>query len=362
MANNALLSTPPLVVNARFLTQRVTGVQRYAIEVSKRLKRLDPTIRFLTPHGVVHAALAKELDAEVVGKSKGHLWEQLELPRLVRGAGLINLCNAAPLVVQRELVTIHDAAPFAVPQAYSRSFRLWYRLMMRGLGFRARRILTGSDFSARELQHHVGVRPERITRIFLSHEHVRDVKSDRQVIDRHGLAASPFLLTVGSSAPHKNFKTLARALEQLGNTWFRTVIVGGANLKVHASGSTWQFPASVQHVGAVSDGELRALYENAAGYIHPAYYEGFGLPPLEALSLGCPVICSNAGSLPEVCGEAALYFDPHDVDDMVAKIGRFMEDAPLREELRNRGRAQAARFSWDDCAWQILQVARDVLR
>ncbi|KQO54502.1 glycosyltransferase family 4 protein [Sphingomonas sp. Leaf257] len=346
-----------LTVNARFLTQRLTGVQRYAIEVSRRLKAMRPDIRFVAPAGIIHTAIARELAVETVGRLHGHAWEQLELPRYLDGTGLINLCNAAPLAVNRQIVTIHDAAPFAVPEAYSRTFTLWYRVMTRRLGARAAGIVTVSHFSAGELCRYLGVAPERIDVTPLGSEHVHTIPADEAIIGRHALGDRPFLLAVGSHSPHKNFTALVRAAERLGDVPFRFVMAGGADPRVHASVPEALASGNVVHVGGVSDAELYALYGRAAGYVHPAYYEGFGLPPLEAMALGCPVLTSRAASLPEVCGDAAEYFDPFDGDTIAAAIRRFMADDIRRADLRGVGRTRAGKFSWDGCAQALLAIA-----
>jgi len=138
------------------------------------------------------------------------------------------------------------------------------------------------------------------------------------------------------------------------------VIAGGSNPRVHAA--TGALPESVRHVGYISDGELRALYEGAAGFVHPAYYEGFGIPPLEAMTLGCPVIVSNAASLPEVCGDAALYFDPFSEGDIADKIQTFMQDEALQTRLRAAGCAQAERFSWARTTLEVLDFTEHALQ
>ena len=347
-----------LVVNARFLTQPVTGVQRHAIEVARRLKRAVPHIRFVSPAAVIHRALANELGAEETGRLTGHAWEQLELPRQLKSAGLISLCNAAPIAVTRQIVTIHDAAPFSVPEAYSPAFRHWYRFMSRQLGRRALAIMTDSRFSAGELERCAGVPAGKISVVPLGSEHVRATGIDEGVLDRHDLRHRPFLLAVGSRSPHKNFAALLRTAKQFADAPFLFVVAGGASPRVHASEPDPLESGHIRYVGRVSDEELRALYEHAAGYIHPAYYEGFGLPPLEAMALGCPVLSARAASLPEVLGDAAAYFDPFNDADMVAAIGRFMADEPQRADLRARGLARAATFSWDCAAEQVLALAK----
>ena len=348
-----------LFVNARFLTQDVVGVQRYATEISKRLKVLRPDACFLTPRGVKHPELAAQLGAETVGRSSGHVWEQGELLAHTRSGALLSLCNTGPLAHPRQVVTLHDASPFAVPEAYSRAFRSWYRVVFAGLKRTARGLITVSHFSQRELERYCGFRPDRLEVIYEGCEHIFAAPADPGILDRHALYDRPFLLAVGSSSPHKNFGALVRALEKLGETSFGVVIAGGSNPRVHATAGT--LPENVTHVGFVSDGELRALYEHAAGFVHPAYYEGFGIPPLEAMTLGCPVLVSNAASLPEVCGDAALYFDPFAEHDIAAKIQTFMQDEGLQARLRTRGTAQAGRFSWDKAAREVLNFTGHAL-
>ncbi len=347
-----------LFVNARFLTQNLVGVQRVATEVSKRIKVLRPKTRFLTPKGVLFPELAEFLGAEVVGNRTGHLWEQLELPRYARHGTLLGMTNTGPLFHPRQVVILHDASPFAVPEAYSLAFRSWYRILFTTLGRTARQIITDSHFSERELTRYARIPVGKQQVVYLGKEHVLEHMSDPGILTRHGLTG-PYLLAVGSNSPHKNFARLLGALALLGETPFRIVIAGGSNTRVHGEGL--KLPKSVTHVGYVSDGELRALYENATGFIHPAYYEGFGIPPLEAMTLGCPVLVSNAASLPEVCGDAALYFDPYSETDIAGKIGQFMQDTTLQARLREAGQKQAERFSWDRCTSEVLSLTEQAL-
>ena len=197
--------TRALVVNARFLTQNIVGVQRYALEIAKRLKVLGPDTRFLAPKGVVHQDLAEALGVEVVGRLTGHAWEQLELPAFAGGAPLLSLCNTGPIFYPRQVVTLHDASPFAVPEAYSRTFRSWYAVLFKGLGHSAKGILTSSEFSKGELQRYVQTPERKLEVVYLGKEHVLEAQSDPGILARHNLCDHPFLLAVGSSSPHKNF-------------------------------------------------------------------------------------------------------------------------------------------------------------
>ncbi len=351
-----------IFINGRFLTQPVTGVQRYAIELSKRLKECsnDITFRFLAPNNILHRDLAETLGAEVCGRLTGHAWEQLELPLFARGGFLVNLCNTAPVSKTRQVVTIHDAAVYAVPQAYSRSFRTLYKTLLPTLSRTAQSIMTVSEFSKRELIRYCGVPEDKVTVVYSGREHIFAHAADTEVFSKHGFGNRPFLLAVSSLSPNKNFMGIVRALEHLRNPDFDVVIAGGVNPAVFSQRADF-LPKSVKHLGYVSEGELRALYEGATGFVHPAFYEGFGLPPLEAMACGCPVIVSNAASLPEVCGDAALYCDPHSPQDIADKIQRLMSDPDLREKLRQKGLRRAEKFSWNECAVRTLAVIKEML-
>ena len=345
-------------INARFLTQPVTGVQRYAVHLVKALDDLldrgliDPK-RFLfvllAPREIRYALPLKHIPLKRVGHLSGHLWEQFELPFYARGGLLLNLCNAAPLFKRNQIVTIHDASVFATPNAYSYFFRTWYKILLTVLGKTARKIMTDSSFSKTELIRYAGMDDRKIEVIALGAEHVFSTNTDETILKRHEIGRKPFVLAVGSMNPNKNFDGIVRAIERLGDAPFDIVIAGGVNPRVFGSARP-VLPAAVKHLGYVNDGELRTLYEHASCFVYPSLYEGFGLPPLEAMACGCPVIVSRSASLPEVCGDAAVYCDPDDPKDIAEKITMLMNDSTLREKLRGKGMERARQFRWDRCA------------
>jgi glycosyltransferase involved in cell wall biosynthesis len=161
-------------------------------------------------------------------------------------------------------------------------------------------------------------------------------------------------------SPHKNFRALVEAVALLGEVDFDVIIAGGTNPGIFKSTGI-QLPENVKHVGYVSDDELKSLYSSAACFIYPSLYEGFGLPPLEAMSNGCPVIVSRAGALPEVCGDAALYCDPRNPQDIADKIKIMMSDTKLREELRAKGLLHSKRYTWEKCARETLSAIEKAL-
>jgi glycosyltransferase involved in cell wall biosynthesis len=358
-----------LYINGRFLTQATTGVQRYAIELVSAFDRLmgagergttPLSFKVLTPPGQRQALYLEHIPVVEVGRYRGHLWEQLELPLHTRGGFLLNLCNTGPLAKRNQIVTIHDAAVFAVPRVYSLAFRTWYKFLLPRLGKVARSVVTDSEHSKKELVRFGKVPESRIRVVHLGGEQAQRQTPDITILERSDLAGKPYILTVSSLDPRKNFALLVQALELLGTQDYEIVVAGGTNPRVFQS-SHADHLKHVKYLGYVSDGELRSLYEHATCFIYPSLYEGFGLPPLEAMVCGCPVIVSDAASLPEVCGDAALYCDPNDPADIADKIRRLMHDPELRDELRSKGLKQARKFSWEKCARGTLEVIDQVL-
>jgi glycosyltransferase involved in cell wall biosynthesis len=353
-----------LAINGRFLTQSTTGVQRYAIELVSAIDRIIGTggmksdclsLRLLTPRGPKLKLNLRHIPVLEVGRFGGHLWEQLELPFYTRGDLLLNLCNSGPLLQRNQVVTIHDAAIFATPSSFSRAFRAWYKFLLPHLGGIARRVITDSHHSKRELMRFCGLAEDRIEVIYLGSDQALRYAADNTVLDRNDLAGKPYIFAVSSQDERKNFSGLAEAIELLGTQDFKVVIAGGANPRVFRT-SEVDHVKHVKFLGYVNNNELRALYEHAACFVYPSLYEGFGLPPLEAMACGCPVIVSNATSLPEVCGEAALYCDPNNPSDIADKIQQLMRHPELGDELRARGFERAREFSWDKCARESLAV------
>lgn len=186
------------------------------------------------------------------------------------------------------------------------------------------------------------------------------IDTDESILLRNSISPRSYLLMVASQSPHKNFSRLLEAIKSV-NSDIQFVMTGGNFSKIFQQAGLNALPANVKHLGYVSNQELKALYANALGFIFPSLYEGFGLPVLEAMSCGCPVLCSNAASLPEVGGDAVLYFDPLKVDEIAAKIQQFIMDVTLQTELRQKGYLQAAQFQWEKTALATMNLIQTVL-
>jgi len=342
-----------LVINGRFLSQGLTGVQRFATEVTSALVALTP-LRVVVPPGVV----VSPFPTEVVGSLTGNAWEQFDLPRHIRGEVLLNLGNAAPLLVgRRQAVVIHDAGVFDTPASYSFAFRRWYRLMHAGLVRRGAKIVTVSEFSRGRIATHLRIDPARIAVMPEGGEHILRARPDDAVLARHGLQRGRYALAVGTRAAHKNLDALAGAAAMLAGRGMSLAAAGAADPKVFRAATGG--PGAIA-LGRVTDAELRALYENALCLVFPSRYEGFGLPPLEAMVCGCPVIASRAGAVPEVCGDAALWFDPVRPETLTVALTRLIDEDGLAEACVARGHAIVPRFTWARAANCLLRLLEDI--
>ncbi|WP_206145119.1 glycosyltransferase family 1 protein [Burkholderia sp. Ac-20384] len=354
-----------LAINGKFTAQRMTGVQRVAYELTAELARIasaDDALSLVVPSDHDPAAMPAGARSLTSGRRHGTLWEQWTLPRTTRGRTLLSLCNIGPLVKRDQLLVIHDAAIFDLPDGYSMAFRLWYRFAFSIMKRRARHIVTVSHFSRARLAARLGVPPARLSVVPGAVDHIDRIDADPGVLSRLNLETDRYVLFVGSLAPGKNLvRALAAvALMRESHPTLRFVIAGGANAKVfgaRAAGLREDDPY-VTWAGYVTDGELKALYEHAGCFVFPSLYEGFGLPPLEAMRCGCPVIVSHEGALPEVCGGAALFCDAYSPPDIAAAIARVMDDPELRARLRTLGREQAQRYSWQRSARTLLDIVR----
>ena len=358
-----------LTINGRFLTQRTSGVQRYAREMllaldellTARAPALDIAAQVLVPTGAPASLPAlRSIAIRRVGRLRGHLWEQLELPRHARGV-LLNWCNTFPVLARHQVVVLHDASVFSCPEGYTRAFRASYRALFALAARRSTlRVATDSAFSAMELRLRAGIPASRLSIIACGADHWRSVAPDETILDRLNLRDTPFILTVASDNPNKNTARLVAAYSRLAPRGVRLVLAGGSHARVFAQTAPAVADGLVR-TGYLTDAELAALYRHARAFVFPSLYEGFGLPPLEAMTFGCPVLCSYAASLPEVAGDAALYCDAEDVDDIARGLRQILEDNALRARLVAAGTRQVQRFLWRDAAARMLALAEDVV-
>lgn len=341
-----------LYVNGKFLSQPVTGVQRYAHDVVSAWDdalgegRIDSSrfaIRVVPPRGILKCPPYRHISI-VRSAVSGKLWEQCELPLRTLGALMFSPYAAAPLAKRRHIVTIHDAGVLATPQQYSFVFRAYYAAAYKWMSRNSLKILTVSQFSKEEIKRYCAIPSEKIVVVHPGCDHLLKVPANDEVLKRFGLESGRFVLGVSSRSPIKNFEGLAQAWRLLGRRELKLAIAGRTNGRVFRN-SDQNSDSAINWLGYVSDGELRALYEAAAVFVYPSFYEGFGYPPLEAMSCGCPVLVSKCSALPESSGDAAVYCDPSSPEDIADKIASIVGDSSYSRMLREKGKQHAAQFT-----------------
>ncbi|AXF23714.1 glycosyltransferase family 1 protein [Burkholderia pyrrocinia] len=346
-----------LVYNGRFTTQKTTGVQRVARELIAALVTLQPqdSITVLVPphaDGVVNGTRTIK-----AGFSKGVIWEQLALPLFAHRNRIVNLGNSGSIFLGNQIIYMHDAAVFDTPAHFSRLFRAWYRVMFWILARTSICVLTNSCFSRDRLAHHCGVSTEKISVVPLGSDHLDALEPDTSVLKEHSLTPDRFVLAVSSMNPTKNFGRLIAAFRQINDPSIDLVIVGMRNAAVFGTQDDISATEpNIKYAGYISDEKLKALYQNAACFLYPSIYEGFGIPPLEAMRYGCPTLVGRSAALPEVCADAALYCDPYSPDDIAEKLRNLLDSAELRADLKCRGFLHTEKYRWSKSAEMMAEI------
>ena len=371
-------------VNAQLLSPvggyRQAGVSRYIEQLLRSLLPAAPADRWTvyTPRGVgrqiapQHNVRLRLSRLPTVNPLVRIVWEQCVAPIVTlrdRPQAMFCPLNVVPLLLAcPTVVCIHDLAFLRFPDRLLPAKR-WYQTMLTWLSVRrAAHVLTVSEFTRREVIELLRVAPEKVT-VTPNGRDERIGPIDRDMVEEfrrvHQLPAR-FLLFLGTIEPRKNLLTLLRAYARRREELDMPLIVAG--------GKGWLYEPifdiveelglrdRVRFAGFVPGEELGLWYNAATAFVFPSVYEGFGLPPLEAMQCGTPVIASNTASLPEVVGDAALTVDPLSVEELGAALVRVATDATLREELRRRGLRQAERFSWERTAAGTLDALRAAAR
>ena len=339
-------------INGRFLTQPLTGVQRCARTLLKYFVQKVPAVKLITPPNISDYS-DKTIHQIQYGPFTGHVWEQVTLPYNCSGP-LLNLCNTAPLMKKNQVVCLHDANIYEYPDSYKPHYRALHFVIQKSFVVNKLKITTVSNFSARKLSEHLGIKLGNIDVIYNGYEHALlwdsnlASTSTQSIVSSYAHNGRKYILAVGSSAPHKNISVLLRLIDKLDNINIDLVVIG-KNLDIFSKGSSNKYK-NLFYMSGLGDNDLSLMMKNALCLVFPSITEGFGLPIIEAMYSKCPVISSNTASMPEVCGSAALLASPFDPEDWLNHIKSLDNSSNLVSELRESGLIQAKKFSWSDAS------------
>ena len=294
---------------------------------------------------------------------RGHMWEQLSLPGKIKPDEMLwSPANTGPVAVTEQVLSLYDVSPLEHPEWFSGTFHLWYRILLPNLVRRVRALITISEFSKNRIHHVLGVDLDRIHVVPCGVNQVQFSPASSQQINALRVELGlekPFFLFVGVQNPRKNVSGLLKGWEifQRSIKDHELVLVGGRNSNFANPGIS-SLPAGVRRVGAVDEDMLPVLYSAAKALIIPSFYEGFGLPVLEAMACGTPVIASSASALPEVVGEAGILVDPADASTIAAGMVRVASDPEISLTLQEAGFERCSKYPWKKSAEMACKIIR----
>lgn len=338
-----------VIINGRFLTHKITGVERYATELCLELDKLinKNEIIIALPPEVKNVPDYNNIKVVHVGKLHNRLWEHISFPLYVlRNKGIsLNLCNVGPLL-NPGLVCIHDVKIKARPHDFSKKFLAWYNLLFSNATKRSKKIITVSEFSKKEICKYYNIDSDKISVIPNAWQHYERIDYDEETLDKYSLKKYNFYFSISSLEPNKNFKWLAKVAEKNPDQTF--AIAGSINKNVFSNAFEFQCPKNMMFLGYVSDSEAKTLMRDCKGFLFPTFYEGFGIPPLEAISAGSRYIyVSDSEVMHEVFKNDVNYIDP------------YTPNLPIDSHVTTN--SVLNRYSWTDSANKLYELINEVL-
>ena len=342
-----------IIINGRFLIHRITGVERFAREI---VRELDGIVKpgeyeIACPPETEEILELKNIKVVKIGRLHNQLWEHISFPLYVkkRKAVSLNLCNVGPLL-DPGIVCIHDMKVRAKPEYFSKKFILWYRILFFNAIKRAKKILTVSNFSKNEIIKYYKVNPDRISVVPNGWQHLERISCGENILRKESLQRGAYFFSMCSLEPNKNFRWIAGTAKKNVNETF--VVAGSINNKIFSNGLGFECPSNMKLIGYVSDEEANALMRNCKAFLFPSFYEGFGIPPLEALSAGTSVVVSDIPVMREIFGTTVHYINPNDANVNLDKV--MMENTDDSAGVLER-------YSWEKSARIMAGIIRSTI-
>lgn len=374
-------------INLRYLQKELTGIERATIEVIKALDKLDDDLTlmgYMTSRKFANTEIENTLrNCRRLEIKKSRLlhedigsrlyWDMIQLGRKVTNDNVDIFWGpsfSVPIPIKcPSIVTIHDLAYEYFPKAYTPAMLLWLKTIPKIAVLKSTRILTISENSKKDIIKFLHVESDRIDVVsWACNSNFRFMPENKngfqEILYKYDIT-TPYILTVSQISPRKNLDTLIKAfglLKKKPHFLHKLVIVGNngwLNSSVYETVQREGLTGEVIFTGRIPDNDLIAIYNMADIFTFPSLYEGFGLPVLEAMSCGVPVICSNTSSLPEVVGNAGILFPPRDIYLLAKAIQMLLDDPWLYADLRERGLKKASEYSWEITAKQIVKIFYD---
>ncbi|WOD45051.1 glycosyltransferase family 4 protein [Hwangdonia lutea] len=340
-----------IIVNARFLSQPVTGVQRFALEISKILKqKLKNKVFFVTSPGVIHHELANELDAKVIGVNKSHLWEQLDLYAYILRKNkplLISFGYTGPLFYKNQIISVHDVAFIYYRETFSKAFGFIYNFLVPKISKKCLHVLTVSESVKKEVCKELDLPVSKVTVIYNG---ISGIFKNKNKTRKSKKLNKPYILTVSSHHPRKNYERLIEAFHKVNNDTIELYIIG--NFVGHFSDNIkTNEDKRIHFLTQISDEQLVEYYKGAELFVFPSLYEGFGIPIIEAMSQNLPCVISDIPVFREIGDDSVIYVNPKNTNSIAQgiekglKLNRKINDYPKIDN-----------FSWEKSANKVIEL------